>query len=114
DAELCERLYARALREGGIEPAPELLAYLTARGANDVREILVTVDRLMNAVAIAGRAPTVALARKELEGLCEITTGSSPAVGSLAASGGDPFFLDREKTVWDWPDIGGRAIEELR
>lgn len=26
----------------------------------------------------------------------------------------DTFFLDREKTIWDWPELGGRAIEEMR
>ncbi|HUF30758.1 MAG TPA: DnaA/Hda family protein, partial [Gemmatimonadaceae bacterium] len=26
----------------------------------------------------------------------------------------DTFFLDREKTIWEWPELGGRAIEEIR
>jgi hypothetical protein len=26
----------------------------------------------------------------------------------------DGFFLDEEKVVWDWPDVSGRAIEDLR
>jgi chromosomal replication initiator protein len=26
----------------------------------------------------------------------------------------DTFFLDREKTIWEWPELGGRAIEEMR
>lgn len=26
----------------------------------------------------------------------------------------DRFFEDREKTVWSWPDLGGRLIEEYR
>ena len=26
----------------------------------------------------------------------------------------DAIFLDREKVIWEWPDIAGRAIEELR
>jgi hypothetical protein len=26
----------------------------------------------------------------------------------------DAILLDREKVIWDWPDISGRAIEELR
>jgi chromosomal replication initiator protein len=26
----------------------------------------------------------------------------------------DSFFDDREKTMWQWPDIGGRLIEEYR
>jgi len=34
-----------------------------------------------------------------------------------AASGSvsvDPFFLDREKVVWEWPDVGARLVEDLR
>jgi hypothetical protein len=26
----------------------------------------------------------------------------------------DAILLDREKVIWDWPEISGRAIEELR
>ena len=26
----------------------------------------------------------------------------------------DPFFLNEEKILWDWPDVTGRAIEEFR
>lgn len=26
----------------------------------------------------------------------------------------DRFFEDREKTIWNWPDLGGRLIEEYR
>ena len=31
-----------------------------------------------------------------------------------AARGRDPVFLDAEKVVWDWPDVGARVIEEFR
>jgi hypothetical protein len=23
-------------------------------------------------------------------------------------------FLDRERVIWEWPDVGARLIEELR
>jgi hypothetical protein len=26
----------------------------------------------------------------------------------------DTFFLDDEKVVWEWSDVGSRLIEELR
>lgn len=26
----------------------------------------------------------------------------------------DRFFVDQEKTIWNWPDLGGRLIEEYR
>ena len=31
-----------------------------------------------------------------------------------AAQAGDRTFLDPEKVVWDWADLGGRIVEELR
>jgi len=31
-----------------------------------------------------------------------------------ATPSGDAHFGDREKTVWDWPDLSGRVIEDLR
>jgi chromosomal replication initiator protein len=112
DAPLCEALYGRGFRDAGFEPVPELLAYLAARGAADVREIIVTVDRLVGAAAAEGREPSLALARRELEGVEEL----APAVRAAPAIAAelDAFFLDREKTVWEWPDVGGRAVEELR
>jgi hypothetical protein len=44
------------------------------------------------------------------------TTGAFhnvPAAASGAVSV-DPFFLDREKVVWEWPDVAARLVEELR
>jgi hypothetical protein len=40
-------------------------------------------------------------------------TPRSPAHGAPAGAR-DSFFDDREKTMWDWPEIGGRLIEEYR
>jgi chromosomal replication initiator protein len=115
DPALCEQLYRRGFRAAGVEPAPELLAYLAARGAKDVREVIITVDRLLTAATAECRTPSLPLARRELEGVEEPppaqpagrrTPATRPAV--------DTFFLDPEKTMWEWPDLGGRAIEELR
>ena len=41
---------------------------------------------------------------------------SSGSMAAIRANGQayDAIFLDREKVIWQWPDIGGRAIEELR
>ena len=30
------------------------------------------------------------------------------------ATARDPAFMDAEKIVWDWPDVGARVIEEFR
>ncbi len=40
-------------------------------------------------------------------------TPSPPAHGA-AAGARDHFFDDQEKTMWDWPEAGGRLIEEYR
>ena len=110
DRTLRERLYARYL--GEIEPPPDenLVEYLAERPAASVREIIGPVNRLVAAADIAGVAMDLALARRELEG-----AGSAPAPApTVVGAPVDPFFLDDEKVVWDWPDIGGRVIEELR
>ena len=53
---------------------------------------------------------SLVLARHELEGV-------RPSPGGLRATATgvvDAFFADREKVLWDWPDLSGRAVEELR
>jgi hypothetical protein len=39
-------------------------------------------------------------------------TSRGMVITSIVAE--DPFFLDDEKVVWDWPDAQGRVIEEFR
>jgi hypothetical protein len=39
---------------------------------------------------------------------------SAAASTPVAPAPLDDFFLDDEKVIWDWPDVGGRVIEELR
>jgi Bacterial dnaA protein len=39
-------------------------------------------------------------------------TSRGMVITSIVAE--DPFFLDDEKVVWDWPDALGRVIEEFR
>ncbi|HVE78802.1 MAG TPA: DnaA/Hda family protein [Gemmatimonadaceae bacterium] len=110
DRPLREKLFARYLSQ--VEPPPEdgLLEYLADRTAASVREIIGTVHRLAAAADVAGVTLTVALARAELEG-----AGTAPAAAPASTSAPvDSFFLDDEKVVWDWPDVSGRAIEELR
>lgn len=109
DRALRAELYRRAFDQTGASVPPEVVAYLADRAAGSVREILGTANRLVTAAEVAGIALSVSLARTELEG------GVSPAVAPTHVAGAaDPFFLDDEKVVWDWPDVGGRAIEELR
>jgi chromosomal replication initiator protein len=110
DRVLRRKLYARFFTQAGISPDAELLAYLADRHVANVRELLGMVNRLRAAADVAGTTVTLLLARGELEG-----AGSAPAA---APDGGsavvDRYFLDNEKIVWDWPDVSGRVIEELR
>jgi chromosomal replication initiation ATPase DnaA len=110
DRALRERLYARFLSPLDPRPDAELLAYLAERPAASVREIIGTVHRLAAAADLAGVAVTLELAHAELDG-----AGAAPAPApGFATAGVDPFFFDDEKVVWDWPEVGGRVIEELR
>ena len=69
-----------------------------------------TVDRLLKAAVVVGVPLNALFARKELEG------GAIAPAPSIQSNGrdADPFFLDEEKILWDWPDVTGRAIEEFR
>ncbi|HEU4632236.1 MAG TPA: DnaA/Hda family protein, partial [Gemmatimonadaceae bacterium] len=109
DRALREELYRRALAH--VEPAasPELIAFLADRPAASAREIQGIANRLIAAADVAGLPLSLAIARSELEGGMAAVSAAPPLTGAA-----DPFFLDDEKVVWDWPDVGGRAIEDLR
>ena len=112
DRMLRRKLYARFLAavDGGDDPA--VLAYLEDRPAGSVRELIGIASRLAAAADLAGVPLSSELARRELEGT---GAGSAPAPApDSVAKSADPFFLDDEKVVWDWPDVGGRIIEDLR
>ncbi|MEO6526044.1 MAG: DnaA/Hda family protein [Gemmatimonadaceae bacterium] len=110
DRGLREKLFARFLSDGGTAPAPELLGYLSDRPLASVRELIGVVHRLQAAVETRGVPLTLAAARLELEpaGTAVI---APPATVRQAA---DVFFLDDEKIVWEWPDVVGRLVEEMR
>lgn len=112
DRVLREKLYARHLAAADQRPDRALVDYLAARALGDkgVGEIAATVQRLVQAAAVVQMPLTAEFARKELEG------GSGPGAAARPLDGRtvDDFFLDDEKVVWAWPDVGGRAIEEFR
>ena len=58
----------------------------------------------------AGVPLSLALGRQVLEP-SGLTPTSAPRAVREAA---DAFFLDDEKIVWEWPDVAGRLVEELR
>lgn len=52
-------------------------------------------------------------AQRLVDGAMRSAARATPVVRS-AVGAVDTFFLDAEKVVWEWPDFGGRVIEELR
>ena len=53
---------------------------------------------------------TLAAARQELEPAGAAVIAPPTTVRQAA----DVFFLDDEKIVWEWPDVVGRLVEEMR
>jgi chromosomal replication initiator protein len=110
DHALREKLYARYLAAAGERLDRPLIDYLASRSVASVAEMRATVDRLMKAADVVGVPLNASFARKELEGGATAPAPSKQSNGHDA----DPFFLDEEKILWDWPDVTGRAIEEFR
>ncbi len=110
DRTLREKLFGRFLRDARVTVAPDLLAYLAERSAASVRELIGTVHRLVAMVEQSGTPLTLSLARQELEPAGSTVTAPPPSVRQAA----DTFFLDDEKIVWEWPDVTGRLVEEMR
>jgi chromosomal replication initiation ATPase DnaA len=77
---------------------------------SSVRELIGVVHRLQALAETKGEDLTLALARRELEP-AGTAVQAPPATVRQAA---DVFFLDDEKIVWEWPDVAGRLVEELR
>lgn len=110
DHVLRERLYARSLAAADVRHDRALVDYLAARAVASVSEIMVTVQRLVQAADVVRVPLTASFARKELEGRVAAPAMAHNGNGHPA----DPLFLDEEKVIWDWPDVSGRAIEEFR
>lgn len=109
DRPLRERLYQRFLKDLGIEATGEMLSYLAERSVSSVREIIGAANRISASAEVAGVPVTIGFIRAEMEP--DQTEASRAAALRTAA---DPFFLDREKIVWRWPDAAVRMIEETR
>jgi chromosomal replication initiator protein len=109
DRALREKLYARFLVQADVEPDTSLLVYLAERPVSSVREIAGMVHRLVAAAEVAGVVVTRQLAERELDG-----PGAARVPPPAAVKAVDEFFLDDEKVIWDWPEVGGRVIEEWR
>jgi chromosomal replication initiator protein len=112
DRTLREKLSVRFLAGLGRAAPPDLLDVICDPSVQSVRELIGVVNRLAAAADALGVPLDAALARDEL-GL-GAATSSTVAPAAVSASAGDRTFLDRERVVWEWADIGGRLIEDLR
>ena len=110
DRALRQKLFIRFFADARLDVDQALVAYLADRPATSVRELMGTVQRLRAGAESAGTAVTLALAKEVLD-----PSGETPAIAPLSVSqAADMFFLDEEKIVWEWPDVAGRLVEELR
>jgi chromosomal replication initiator protein DnaA len=109
DRALREKLFTRYLADAG-EVDPALLQYLAERPVSSARELIGVVHRLQALAEAKGEPLTLALARTEFEP-AGAAVQAAPATVRQAA---DVFFLDDEKIVWEWPDVAGRLVEEMR
>jgi chromosomal replication initiator protein len=109
DHALRERLYARYLRELGVEATPAMIEYLSSRPAMSVREIIGTANRVVASAEVAAVPVTMDFIRAALD-----PDDSGPEGAAVKRAAADAFFLDREKIIWEWPDASARLIEDLR
>ncbi|MDB4891153.1 MAG: Chromosomal replication initiator protein DnaA, partial [Gemmatimonadetes bacterium] len=110
DRALREKLYMRFLADARLATPADLIAYLADRPATSVREIMGTVQRLRAGVEVSGGVLTLGVGRQVLE-----PSGMTPTTAPLSVrQAADSFFLDDEKIIWEWPDVAGRLVEELR
>jgi chromosomal replication initiator protein len=116
DPEVREAVVERELiaRVGSLDP--ELAAYLASRPADSVRVVVAQLQRVLNAAEARGQGATAALAREVLDGVPPAPVARKPGAnrssGIVAPTAGGA--RSREKTVWEWPEIGDRLLEEWR
>lgn len=95
-----------------------LADYLAGRGAESVRAVQGTVQRVLGEAAAQRVAPSPALAREVLEVMELGSSRSQRRSGGVATSGilspGAALVRGREKMVDVWPSIADRLIPELR
>jgi chromosomal replication initiator protein DnaA len=129
DDELRRKLFASALAAAGVAYDAELVDYLASWSTAGAAELRAMVEQLAEGARAAGAPLDAALARRLLEGDPASESGEDEPIararrvaspsGSMTAirangKAYDAILLDREKVIWDWPEISGRAIEELR
>ena len=90
----------------------ELASFLAGRPAESVRAVQALVQRIEAAADARHTEPDVTLAREVLEGAAPRPVRPAPGVRTSGVSSGG--FRSPEKSVWEWPDLGERLIEEWR
>lgn len=112
DRALRERLVHRWLLEAGQEPTQQIVSTIADRDVGSTRELVGLMTRLLAAAELSDRPVTLELVQREL-GMLRQTPAVFP-MGAPTAGVIDDFYLDREKILWDWPELAGRLIEEYR
>src|SRR5918992_7486 len=107
DRLLREKLIARVLANAGVTPSSEVLHAAASLEMPTARDVLRVGERLAAmAASSSGRLTSADVSR--------VTSVRRSTPVHRATPSGDTHFGDREKTVWDWPDLSGRIIEDLR
>lgn len=117
DRTLRAQIVERWLLEAHAQVTPELIALLADREVSSVRELGGLFKRVHAAADMHGLAITLDSAQRALGVTPAKAHRSAPPrmVAHTPEQGRlDDFFLDREKVIWDWSDIGGRVIEDFR
>jgi len=112
DRAMRQRLIARWLLESGHDPIQALVNWLADRDVSSVRELRGILTRLCATADVQGTSLTLDIARRELEG-APVPPARAQALRTEPGDH-DGFFMDTEKVIWEWPDLSGRVIEELR
>lgn len=112
DCELKAALARRHLRSSGQGPDPDLVDYLASRPADSVRAVMGMIQRVNSAADARGVEPSAALAREVLEGQVPGTRGVPSVRTTGMTLSPTSAVRSREKFVWYWPDVAGRAMEE--
>ncbi|HET6579948.1 MAG TPA: DnaA/Hda family protein [Gemmatimonadales bacterium] len=114
DAGVRERVIARDIEARLGTGDPELAAYVASHPADSVRAAQALLQRVLDAAAARHVPPSPTLAREVLEAAPAAPAAPTPARASGIVSPGAGATRSREKTVWEWPHVGDRVIEEWR
>ncbi|MGQ0714057.1 MAG: DnaA ATPase domain-containing protein [Gemmatimonadaceae bacterium] len=102
-----EKLIARQLAAVGLTPGSDVLHAAASLELSTAQDVIRLGNRLGDVAARSGGNLTSA-------DVSRASAPRSPTPVRRTTPSGDAHFADREKTVWDWPDVSGRIIEDLR